>query len=118
MRKQVKRTKQEQEYRRRYYELKTTGMIKKETRILSHKEYLNSTKQEGMNNSDILEGQTRARVRNKREATRLNKELAERTESRYSKGWAKKHWDEAHDDIASRIDAGENREDVLADYGY
>lgn len=117
MRKQVKRSIQEQEYRRRYYDLKKVGMIKKNTRVLSHKEYLEA-KRERMNNTDILEGQTRGRVRNQREADRLNKELAEKTGNKYSKKWAKEHWKQAHDEIESRIDAGEDRDEVLADYGY
>lgn len=117
MRKQVKRSKQEQEYRRRYYELQKLGYKKKNTRILTHKEYLQARK-EGNTNSDILEGQSRLGVRNKREAIAASKELAARNNVKYTKAWAKEHWRQAKANIESRISNGENKADVLADYGY
>lgn len=117
MRKQVKRSKQEQEYRRRYRELQKLGYKKKNTRILTHKEYLQARK-DGLSNSDILEGQTRLGVRNRREAEAVSKELAARNNEKYTKTWAKKHWREARAKIKSRISAGKNKADVLADYGY
>lgn len=131
-------------YRKDMRNLKRIGMVKKNTQVLN-KEKFTKLRKVGLTRKEIIQAQTRYGVRTTKEAREVIKELMEKQGYKFTKrgrgyqisiehvdsvtgvikvqkfGKAtanKEFMNQLHDTITQRIDNGENREDVLADYGY
>lgn len=124
MRKPFKRSKKELKFREDFYALKRMGQLKPGVRLPTHQQYvklMNITDKHGkktMTNSKLLQMWTWHNVGSVYEANRLNAKLAKKVGVRHTKKWSREHWAQAHQEIESRLSTGENKRDVLADYGY
>ena len=113
------------QYRATITKLRKMGMIRKGHRALTYSQY-NKLTNNGYTREDIIATQTRHNVANVKEANIVAKELRKRYESKLKSKKSKRStasiikqmMRQAHDDITARLNNGEDRDDVLADYGY
>lgn len=131
-------------YRNDMRNLRRIGMVKKNTRVLN-KEQFTKLRKMGLTRKKIIQAQTRYGVSTTKEGREVIKALMEKQGYKFTKrgrGYQisiqhvdaitgaitlqkvdkatanREFMNSLHDIISQRIDNGENREDVLNDYGY
>lgn len=131
-------------YRNDMRNLRRIGMVKKNTRVLN-KEQFTKLRKMGLTRKNIIQAQTRYGVSTTKEGREVIKALMEKQGYKFTKrgrGYQisiqhvdaitgaitlqkvdkatanREFMNSLHDIITQRIDNGENREDVLNDYGY
>jgi cAMP phosphodiesterase len=131
-------------YRNDMRNLRRIGMVKKNTKVLN-KEQFTKLRKIGLTRKNIIQAQTRYGVSTTKEGREVIKALMEKQGYKFTKrgrGYQisiqhvdaitgaitlqkvdkatanREFMNSLHDIITQRIDNGENREDVLNDYGY
>lgn len=124
----MKRRKTDREYgqyKATITKLRKLGMIRKGQRILTYGQYENLINA-GYTKEEIISTQARHNVKSLKEANIIAKEIRERYNAKLKSGRSKRStasivknaFIHAHDDIMTRLALGEDKDEILADYGY